>query len=62
MLKHLQSTPQYRRLWDWRKTGGIGKTAVLENGGKGSLIYYITKKKHIRDLKISSKVFGGSTV
>ena len=22
-------TPQYRRSWDWRKSGGIPKTAVL---------------------------------
>ena len=31
-------TPQYRRSWDWRKSGGIPKTAVL---GLGSHIYKI---------------------
>ena len=40
------------------------KTAVLENGGKGSHISiynqaYITKKKHIWDLKISGFIGGG---
>ena len=44
--------PQYRRSRDWRKM------AVLENGGKGSHYIYITKRKHIRDLKISSGIGG----
>ena len=34
------------------------KTAVLENGVKGGILY-ITTKEHIRDLKISGVLGGG---
>ena len=42
-------------------SGLAKKTAVLENGVKGRNIIYlpITKKKHIRDLKLSSGIGGG---
>ena len=43
---------QYHRSRDWRKT------AVLENGGKWSHNIYLTKKKRIRDLKISGGIGG----
>ena len=39
-------TPQYRRSRVWRKNGGIGKQRLRDS--------YITKKKHIRDLKIGT--------
>ena len=45
-------------LVDPPNTAALGtgeKTAVLENGGKGS---HITKKKHIGELKISSDIGG----
>ena len=48
-LHLLQSppSPQYRRSWDWRKSGGMPKTAVL-----GVIYNYITYKTLIWDLKM----------
>ena len=40
----------------WQKNSGIGKMAV-----KGVILYIFTKKKHIRDMKISAGI-GGEAV
>ena len=29
VMEGVSQTPQYRRSWDWQKSGGIPKTAVL---------------------------------
>ena len=52
---HADST--YSRPPNTAALGTGDKTSVLENGGKG----FITKKKHIQDLKISGSI-GGKAV
>ena len=54
---HADST--YSRPPNTAALGTGDKTAVLENGNKGFLIY--NQEKHIRDLKISSGI-GGEAV
>ena len=42
--------PLYRSSLDWRNNVGVGKRRLRES--------YITKKKHVRDLKISGGIGG----
>ena len=46
-----RQTPQYRRSWDWQKSGGIPKTAVLG-------VIYITYKTLIWDLEMGGTIIG----